>query len=204
MSISIFRSYKPLTVLAGTAATALLIGWVVGIGAQAADPETPGPAPAQQQAAPPANEAAATLPPLPLGHDDVREVQNQLIALGFDPGTADGQIGPATNAAAQQYDQSRGGTGRVSIDSALLARLKADTAPRLTYEQVAERSRAHQQTASAPGAAQFGSIVQQFAPLIGAAIASSNNNGYYGPPTVYYGPGPGYYTPPPVYYGYGY
>ena len=69
-----------------------------------------------------------------------REVQNQLIALGFDPGPADGQTGPATVAAAQQYDQSRGGCGQVSIDSALLARLKADTAPRLTYDQVAARS----------------------------------------------------------------
>ena len=49
----------------------------------------------------------------------MREVQNQLIALGFDPGPADGQAGPATVAAAQQYDQSRGDSGRVSIDSAL-------------------------------------------------------------------------------------
>src|SRR5205814_6205766 len=91
----------------------------------------------------------AILPPRPLGHDDVREVQNQLIALGFDPGAADGQTGPATIAAAQQYDQSRGGSGQVSIDSALLARLKADTAPRLTYDQVAARSHSSSQ-AQAP------------------------------------------------------
>jgi hypothetical protein len=44
--------------------------------------------------------------------------------------------------------------------------------------------------------------VQQFMPLIGAAIANSNanNNGYYGPGPGYYGPGPGYYGPPPGYY----
>jgi peptidoglycan hydrolase-like protein with peptidoglycan-binding domain len=152
------------------------------------------------------NGAAANLPAIPLGHDDVREAQNQLIALGFDPGVADGQIGPATNAAAQQYDQSRGGNGQVAIDSALLARLKADKAPRLTYEQVQERSQAHQQaSAAAPASAgnQIGGIVQQFMPLIGAAIANSNNNnnnGYYGPGPAYYGPGPGYYGPPQRYW----
>lgn len=196
MSISMPRSHKPLKMLAGTAAAALLIGWVAGIGAQAADPSLP-----QEQASQPA-------PPLPLGHDDVREVQNQLIALGFDPGPADGQIGSATTAAAQQYDQKHGGNGQVSIDSALLARLKADTGPRLSYEQVAERSRARQQaqaSASAPAANQLGGIVQQIVPLIGAAVANSNNNNNnYGP--GYYGPGPGYYGPPPSYYnrGYGY
>ena len=109
----------------------------------------------------------------------MREVQNQLIALGFDPGPADGQAGPATIAAAQQYDQSRGGSGQASIDGALLARLKADTGPRLTYEQVAARSQARQQaqtSASASASNQFGNIVQQIAPLIGAAISNSNNN----------------------------
>jgi peptidoglycan hydrolase-like protein with peptidoglycan-binding domain len=107
----------------------------------------------------------------------VREVQNQLIALGFDPGPADGQIGPATQAAAQQYDQSRGGNGRVSIDGALLQRLKANTAPRLTYEQVQARSQSHAQ-ASGSGSNQIGGIIQQLAPLIGAAInnANANNN----------------------------
>ena len=42
--------------------------------------------------------------------------------------------------------------------------------------------------------------MQQIVPLIGAAIANSNNNNDgYGP--GYYGPGPGYYGPPPGYYG---
>jgi len=207
MSISLPRAHTRLKLLAGTAAAALLIGWMAGAGAQTAAPSLP-PIPQakqqpqpQQQALQSDNSAAATLPAVPLGHDDVREVQNQLIALGFDPGAADGEIGPATNAAAQQYDQSRGGNGQVAIDGNLLARLKADKAPRLTYEQVQERSHAHQQAQASPAAAssQFGGIVQQFMPLIGAAIANSNNNnGYYGPPPGYYGPG--YYGPPPGYW----
>lgn len=207
MSISTSRPFTRLKLLAGTAAAALLIGWAAGVGAQTTAPSLPPIPQAKQQPQQPQalqseNSAAANLPAVPLGHDDVREVQNQLIALGFDPGAADGQIGPATNAAAQQYDQSRGGNGQVAIDGALLARLKADTAPRLTYEQVQERSHAHQQAQASPAAAsnQFGSIVQQFVPLIGAAIANSNsnNNSYYGPPPGYYGPG--YYGPPPGYW----
>lgn len=192
MSIPMFLSHKPLKLLAGTAAAALLMGWAAGIGARAADPSL-SPLP-----------AAASAPALPLGHDDIREVQNQLIALGYDPGPADGEAGPGTFAAAQQYDQKHGGTGPVSIDSALLARLKADAGPRLTYEQVAERSQARQQAqASAPASAsnQIGGIVQQIAPLLGAVIANSNTNSY-GP--GYYGPGPGYYGPPPGYYRQGY
>ena len=212
----------PLKPVAGIATAALLVGWAAGAGAQSTGqsavpplpPATQGataqndaPAPAQAPAAPQTEAAlpasTANFPPLPLGHDDIREVQNQLIALGFDPGTADGQAGPATDAAAQQYDQSRGGSGRVPIDSALLARLKADTAPRLTYDQVAARAQAHSQAqaqaqAQAPASAgnQIGSIVQQLAPIIGAAVNSSNNGGGYG-----YGgyPGPGY--PGPGYYG---
>lgn len=73
------------SLLARTATAALLIGLTAGIGAQAADLSLP-----QPQMS------------LPLGHDDVREVQNQLIALGFEPGSADGQVGPATTSAAKQ------------------------------------------------------------------------------------------------------
>lgn len=187
MSISLFRSrIKPASLLASVAAAALLIGVTAGVGAQAADPSPP-----QQQ---------ASLPPLPLGHDDIREVQNQLIALGYNPGPVDGQIGPATTMAVQQYDASHGGNGQASVDGALLARLKADTGPRLSYEQVAQRSQQAQASAPASGASQFGGIVNQILPLISGAIANSNNN------NAYYGPGPGYYGPPPGYYnqGYGY
>ena len=206
----------PLKPIAGIATAALLIGWAAGVGAQSANPPALSPLPPatqgdtaqnnappsaqapaapQPQAAPQANNA--NLPALPLGQDDVREAQNQLIALGFDPGAADGQAGPATVAAAQQYDQSRGGSGQVSIDSALLARLKADTAPRLTYDQVAARAQSRSQ-AQAPASAgnEIGSIVQQLAPLIGAAVNSSNSGncggyacGGYPGPGGYYGPG---------------
>ena len=195
----------PLKSMAGIATAVLLVGWAAGAAAQGTSQPAPPPAPPAAQAQAPAapqQQANTNLPPLPLGHDDVREVQNQLIALGFDPGPADGQVGPATEAAAQQYDQSRGGSGQVSIDSALLARLKADTAPRLTYEQVEARSHPSSPAqAPASGATQIGSVIQQLAPLIGAAINNSNYGGGYG-----YGgyPGPGYYGPPPVYGGYGY
>src|SRR5262245_33066400 len=106
--------------IAGIATAALLIGWAAGVCAQSTNQPAPPPLPpttqddTAQNSAPPSaqppavpQQANANLPPLPLGHDDVREVQNQLIALGFDPGSADGQAGPATLAAAQQYDQSR-------------------------------------------------------------------------------------------------
>lgn len=205
MSNSILRpSTIRMRLFAGTAAVALLVGGAVGTAAQAADPSI-GP----QEASLPANGTPENSSSIPLGQDNAREVQNQLIALGFDPGPADGQIGPATIAAAQQYDLSRGGDGRVSVDGAFLARLKEDTAPRLTYDQVAARSRAAQaaRTSSSGGAAasnQFGNVVSQIAPIIGAAIANSNNNRGYGYGPGYYGPGPGYYGPGRGYYGQGY
>lgn len=197
MPSSRYRPSTMLNLLAGAAAATLLIGSAADVGAQTVPPLP------QEQASPPTTGPAAALPPLPLGRDDVREVQNQLIALGFEPGPADGQIGPATNDAAQKYDRSRGGSGQAAIDGALLARLKQDTAPRLTYDQVAARSQARPQTqasGSAPAANQLGNVVQQLAPILGAMISNSNNNGYgpgyYGP-----GPGPGYYGPGPGYYG---
>ena len=149
----------PLKPIAGVATAALLIGWAAGVGAQSASPPGVPPLPPPMQGdtvpknLPPAGPqpqpallgSTPSLPLAPLSHDEVREAQNQLIALGFDPGAADGEAGPSTVSAAQQYDQSRGGSGRVSIDSALLARLKADPAPRLTYDQVAARSQARSQ-----------------------------------------------------------
>ena len=207
MSAPLFRPCTtPMRLLAGTAVAALLIGWSPVGGAQAADPD---PSLPLQQASLPATDAAVDSPSLPLGHDDTLEVQNQLIALGFDPGPADGRVGPATIAAAQQYDKSRGGSGSVSIDSALLARLKQDTGPRLTYDQVAARSNARREaqgpaSAPAPASSQVGNVVQQIAPLLGAMIRNSNNNSGYGPGYYGYGPGAGYYGPGPGYYGRGY
>ncbi len=85
MSHSLYNPYtKPLKLFAGTAAAVLLFGWAAGVGTQTAT-EAP-----TQEPALPGTGTTADLPPLPLGHDDVREVQNQLISLGFDPGPADG------------------------------------------------------------------------------------------------------------------
>jgi len=111
------------------------------------------------------------LPPLPLDHDGIREVQSQLIALGFDPGPADGETGPATLSAVQRYNESRGGTGMVPVDGRLLARLQQDTGPRLTPEQVAARSQPHY--APAPHDPLAG-VVQQFQSNLRALL----NGGY--------------------------
>ena len=140
----------------------LLIGGAAGVGAQTTgDPAPPTLPPAVQSEAAPAP-ANNNFPALPLGHDGVREVQSQLIALGFDPGPADGEAGPATVAAAQQYNENRGGSGPVPIDGALLARLQQDGAPRLTPEQVAARSQPRYQ-AQAPGYSNpLVGVMQQF------------------------------------------
>lgn len=89
----------------------------------------------------------------------MREVQSQLIAL--DPGPADGEAGPATVAAAQQYNENRGGSGPVPIDGALLERLQQDSAPQLTPEQVAARARPRYRT-QAPAANPIANVMQQF------------------------------------------
>jgi hypothetical protein len=164
----------------------VLIGWAAGVSAQTASEPTPPPLPpvvqsdngqpapqqtdSQQQqtdtqqqppqaAAPPLNNSTGAFPPLPLGHDGVREIQGQLIALGFDPGPADGEAGPATVATAQQYNENRGGSGPVPIDGTLLARLQQDTGPRLTPEQVAARAQPRYQ-AQAPSNPLVGAMQQ--------------------------------------------
>jgi hypothetical protein len=160
------------TSLASLATIAVLLtGLATGVSAQtASEPGVP-PLPSansqqqptdtpQQQVSAPAN-TTGNVPALPLGHDGIREVQSQLIALGFEPGAADGEAGPETVAAAQQYNENRGGSGPVPIDGALLARLQQDTAPRLTPEQVAERTQPHYQ-AQAPAANPLANMMQQF------------------------------------------
>lgn len=113
---------------------------------------------------------ASALPPLPLSHDGIGEVQSQLIALGFDPGAADGAVGPATMGAVRQYNESRGGNGPVPVDGRLLARLQQDTGPRLTPEQVAARARPRYQAPANPVAG----MVQQFESNIRTLL----NSGY--------------------------
>jgi hypothetical protein len=81
------------------------------------------------------------LPPLPLGRDGIREVQNQLIALGFDPGAADGQAGPVTVATAQQVAVAFRGTKRRPIPSSALIQEATDVAePRNGQRRVPTRS----------------------------------------------------------------
>jgi hypothetical protein len=175
-----FRQHPFVSPTGFATALALLIGGAAGVGAQTTGDPIPPPLPPavqseaapapqqqsdtpQQQAAAPASNAPANnnFPALPLGHDGVREVQSQLIALGFEPGPADGEPGPATVAAAQQYNENRGGSGPVPIDGALLARLQQDTAPRLAPEQVAARAQPRYQ-AQAPAANPFANMMQQF------------------------------------------
>ncbi len=182
------QSSRKLTFFAGSLAAVILVGWVADAGAQTSDPKLPPLPPAtdaqaadqgtqQQQATPQStlpqqvtatdNGSTSNLPPLPLDHDGIHEVQSQLIALGFDPGAADGETGPATMSAVTQYNESRGGTGPVPIDGRLLARLQQDTGPRLTPQQVAARSRPHY--APAPQDPVAG-MVQQFQSTIGALL----------------------------------
>jgi peptidoglycan hydrolase-like protein with peptidoglycan-binding domain len=157
--------YQPMShpLIAGLTVAVLLVGLASGLSAQTtSEPGVPplpsADAPREQQASAPAT-TAGNVPALPLGHDGVREVQSQLIALGFDPGATDGEAGPATVAAAQQYNENRGGSGPVPIDGALLTRLQQDTAPRLTPEQVAARAQPRSQ---APAPNPLTNMMQQF------------------------------------------
>ncbi len=66
---------------------------------------------------------------------------------------------------------------------ARFSRASRNTAPRLTYDQVAARSRADQAVLTrrrredgVAASNQFGNVVSQIAPIIGAAIANGNNN----------------------------
>jgi hypothetical protein len=152
-------------------ATALLILWSASAGAQT-DP-TPPPLPQAVQGDAPASAPASTFPTLPIGSDGIRDVQSQLIALGFEPGAADGQAGPATVAAAQQYNENRGGSGPVPIDGALLARLQQDTGPRLTPEQVGARSQPHY-AAPAPDNS-FKGAIRQFGANIRSILPNGGN-----------------------------
>ena len=188
------QSSRKLSFFAGSLAVAL-IGWAAGVSAQTSEPVTlpplppatdaqaadqgtqqqqpapEQPAPPQQATAAPGNGSTSSLPPLPLDHDGIHEVQSQLIALGFDPGPADGETGPATMSAVQQFNESRGGTGPVPVDGRLLARLQQDTAPRLTPGQIAARSQPHYSPAPPDPLA---GVVQQFQSNIRALLNGGN------------------------------
>ena len=90
-----------------------------GGGAQAALPPKPAPAPVPAKPASPADPAAAEAA-LGLTVADRSLIQWGLSAAGFDPGPADGAIGPATRAAlrAWQAKTSRKATGYLTLASA--------------------------------------------------------------------------------------
>lgn len=62
--------------------------------------------------------------------EEVREVQTLLRDLGFDPGGADGIVGPNTIAAVKRYEPSRGWPASGEIDLRLLDSLRASKAAR--------------------------------------------------------------------------
>jgi hypothetical protein len=64
--------------------------------------------------------------PRPLTFAEVREVQRQLRAVGFNPGPLDGSAGPTTTNAARQYQRARGLAVTGQIDHDLLARLREE------------------------------------------------------------------------------
>lgn len=64
----------------------------------------------------------------PLTTEEVKEAQILLKALGFDPGGADGILGPMTIAAVKRYEPSRGWPASGEVDIRLLESLRASKA----------------------------------------------------------------------------
>ena len=56
--------------------------------------------------------------------DAVRELQENLIALGYDPGDADGIFGPATSQALSQFQKSRDEIADGHLDQASIASVR--------------------------------------------------------------------------------
>lgn len=57
----------------------------------------------------------------------VKDVQARLGDLGYDPGPADGQMGPQTRAAIRAYQRDEGLTADGQITAKLVRRIKADS-----------------------------------------------------------------------------
>ena len=93
---------------------------------------------AAARAAPDPSAAAAQMPTA-----EVREAQGRLRAMGFNPGPADGIVGPLTENAAKQYQRARGLEVTGSVDRNLLAQLRQETsaAAALFWQQLCEQHR---------------------------------------------------------------
>ena len=57
----------------------------------------------------------------------VKDVQARLNDLGYDPGPADGQMGPQTRAAIRAYQRDEGLTADGQITASLVKRIRADS-----------------------------------------------------------------------------
>jgi peptidoglycan hydrolase-like protein with peptidoglycan-binding domain len=97
--------------------------------AAAAAPAAPDPSATAAAPAAPDPTAAATQMPTA----EVREVQNRLRAMGFNPGPVDGSVGPLTENAAKRYQQARGLEVTGAVDRNLLAQLRQETPPSRRY-----------------------------------------------------------------------
>lgn len=89
---------------------------------QAPTTSLPAPPAAAETFARPATPAAANRP---LEQEEVREAQTLLKSLGFDPGGADGIVGPMTIGAVKRYEAARGWSESGAVDLRLLEYLQA-------------------------------------------------------------------------------
>lgn len=85
--------------------------------------------PVVAETAPPAIEPDRTPtppPPRALTKDELKQVQKLLAELGYNPGPADGLIGPKTRAAIRNYRADQGFDESAPVTTEVLAQLKAD------------------------------------------------------------------------------
>jgi len=101
-----------------------------GCAAERQQPPPPAPAPAPAAVAPPPKPAA---PDRPLKSDEIASVQSILASRGFDPGPADGKMGPKTSRAIARYQNASGLPVTGLATTSLLRHMQGqpDTAPEI-------------------------------------------------------------------------
>ncbi len=67
-------------------------------------------------------------PPQCMTCDDVKRVQESLVALGYDPGPIDGLVGPRTVSALRKFESDNGLPVRGQLSSELMTRIGAGAA----------------------------------------------------------------------------